>query len=213
MERFADRREAGRRLGAKLRQEQISDPLILALPRGGVPVGYEVALMLNSPLDLLLVRKVGVPGQPELAMGAVGEGPVIIENDDVIAAAGISNSTFQRIAESELAQLEENSAGYRRLAPRHDPRGRVCVIVDDGLATGSTAIAAIEVLRRKDAAEVWVAVPVAPRDTVRLVSTLTARTVVLYQPFNFVAVGLWYQNFDQTTDDEVRKLLADAGLR
>ncbi|MFQ5522282.1 MAG: phosphoribosyltransferase [Acidimicrobiia bacterium] len=206
---FRDRYEAGALLGEELAHLQPVDPLVLALPRGGVPVGYEVARALGCDLDVLVIRKVGVPGQPELAMGAVGEGGVVVRNEEVIRLAGVNEETFTRVAERERAELERRLADYRAVAEPKDPAGRTAVVVDDGLATGSTAMAAVGVLRRRKAREVWVAVPVAPQDTTARLTEMVERVVVLHQPKRFFAVGAWYSDFSQTSDDEVRRLLAE----
>jgi predicted phosphoribosyltransferase len=208
--RFRDRIEAGQVLGDALAGFDPPNPLVLALPRGGVPVGYEVATRLQCPLDVLVVRKLGVPYQPELAMGAISEGGTVVRNEEVILAAGVDEATFQQVAEKELDELERRVESYRRVAPRIDPSATTAIVVDDGLATGSTARAAVEVLRSKQAGQVWVAVPVAPSDTARAIAAVADRIVVLESPRFFGAVGVWYQDFSQTTDAEVRTLLAKA---
>lgn len=208
--RFADRPEAGRALGEALAALDPPDPLVLALPRGGVPVAFEVAAKLGCPLDLLVVRKLGVPFQPELAMGAVSEGGVVVRNREVISAARVDESAFARVVDRETAELDRRAATYRRAVPSLDPEGMTAVIVDDGLATGSTARAGVEVARAKRVAEVWVAVPVAPRDTASAMEAVADRVVVLEAPRYFGAVGAWYRDFSQTSDEEVRALLAEA---
>jgi predicted phosphoribosyltransferase len=206
---FDDRRLAGVALGEELVRLDPVDPLVLALPRGGVPVGYEVARALGCGLDVLVVRKVGVPGQPELAMGAVGEAGVVIRNEEVIRLAGVDDEAFGRVVERERQELARRLATYRSVADPLDPAGTTAIVVDDGLATGSTAMAAVDVLRRRDAREVWVAVPVAPRDTAERLAQIVDRLVVLQQPRRFLAVGAWYRDFSQTSDEEVRRLLAE----
>jgi putative phosphoribosyl transferase len=206
--RFTDRYEAGRDLGEALARLDPPNPRVLALPRGGVPVGYEVAARLDCPLDVLVVRKLGVPYQPELAMGAISEGGTVIRNPEVLAAAGVDEVTFSRVVEQETRELERRLVAYRRTAPPIDPSGTTAIIVDDGLATGSTARAAVEVLKTREAEEVWVAVPVAPAETASAIGKLADRVVVLESPRFFGAVGAWYQDFSQTTDEEVRSLLA-----
>jgi predicted phosphoribosyltransferase len=188
------------------------DPVVLALPRGGVPVGYEVAARLDCPLDVLVVRKLGVPYQPELAMGAISEGGTVVRNEEVIRAAGVDEATFHRVVDAEREELERRIQAYRRSAPRVDPAGATAIIVDDGLATGSTARAAVEVLGSTQAKQVWVAVPVAPSDTANAIARVADRVVVLESPRFFGAVGAWFQDFSQTTDDEVRALLTEARL-
>ena len=211
--RFADRREAGLVLADDLSGHQPIDPLILALPRGGVPVGYEVAAKLECDLDLLAVRKIGVPHQPELAMGAVSEGDVVVRNDRIVDAGRVVEATFESLVEDARRQLNSKVEKYREGLAPIDPAGRLCVIVDDGLATGSTARAAIRVLRQRGAREVWIAVPVAPEDTVEALTEIADRVVVSHMPEWFGAVGSWYRDFRQTTDLEVQKLLAKSRLR
>lgn len=208
--RYRDRQKAGRALGDALAELDPPNPLVLALPRGGVPVAREVAARLRAPLDVLVVRKLGVPYQPELAMGAVSEGGAVVRNEEVIGAAGVDEAMFQRVVEKEVGELERRLEAYRRVAPGIAPAGSTAIVVDDGLATGSTARAAVEVLRSKQADEVWVAVPVAPSDTADAMAALADRVVVLRAPRFFGAVGAWYEDFSQTTDEEVRILLAEA---
>jgi putative phosphoribosyl transferase len=205
--RFADRREAGASLGQAVVAHHPSEPLVTALPRGGVPVGFEVADTLGCELDVLVVRKVGVPFHPELAMGAVAEGDVVIRNQEIIDAVGIDDETFEKRAQSEMAELEARLARYREAVPAIDPTGRTVVVVDDGLATGSTALAAISVLRARDARGVWLAVPVAPADAVSVLEGVADRFIVVEHPRRFMAVGAWYRDFSPTSDAEVVELL------
>lgn len=205
--RFADRREAGAKLGRALAAEQPVDPVVTALPRGGVPVGYEVALALGCELDVLVVRKVGVPFHPELAMGAVAEGEAVVMNREVMASVGIDDELFEDRAAMERAELETRLSLYREAAPAIDPEGRTAIVVDDGLATGSTALAAIAVLRARGAAGVWLAVPVAPADSIPVIGKQADRVIVLEQPRRFMAVGAWYRDFSPTSDSEVLDLL------
>jgi putative phosphoribosyl transferase len=211
--RFEDRRQAGVMLGEHLAGLAPADPVVEALPRGGVPVGFEVARVLGCDLDVLLVRKVGVPGQPELAMGAVAEGGVVIRNPAIVDLVGLVPGTFDELVAREEAVLAGRAAAYRTDHPTVDPAGRTALIVDDGLATGATALAAVEALRQREAGEVWVCVPVAPRDTVAVIGAVADRVVALQQPRSFGAVGAWYRDFAQTEDDEVRALLARSRLR
>ena len=211
--RFADRRVAGKALGEAVAELTPSDPVVLGLPRGGIPVAFEVARALSCDLDVLVVRKIGVPHQPELAMGAVAEGGVVIRNEDVIGVASIDEASFRRVEEFEQHELQQRVDAYRSVVEAVDPKHRTAIVVDDGLATGSTALAAVAVLRKRDAAHVWLAVPVAPRDTTRLLERRADQVVVLHQPRYFGAVGAWYVDFNQTTDEEVRALLAESRLR
>lgn len=187
--------------------------MVLGLPRGGVPVAFEVAKVLECPLDVLIVRKVGLPYQRELAMGSIGEGGVIVRNEDVMRLAGVDEATFQSAAADERSELSRRVEMYRSEADAVEVDERTAIVVDDGLATGSTARAAIEVLRKRGTAEVWLAVPVAPRDTAELMRTVADRVVTIETPRHFGAVGAWYRDFTQTSDDEVRSLLAESRLR
>jgi predicted phosphoribosyltransferase len=211
--RFRDRFAAGRALGARLAELDPPHPLVLALPRGGVPVGFEVAERLGCELDILMVRKVGVPGQPELAMGAVAEDDVVIRNQVILELARVDEASFERALEEERRILEDRATLYRLGHQRLDPGGHTALVVDDGLATGATALAAIETLRLRGAEQVWVCVPVAPADTVQVVGAMADRVVALSQPRRFNAVGAWYEDFSQTGDEEVRSLLARSRLR
>lgn len=188
-------------------------PVVLGLPRGGIPVAFEVARVLDCPLDVLVVRKVGLPSQPELAMGSIGEGGVVVRNEDVIRLGRVDDDTFDSSVSRERGELERRVRMYRSEADAVDLTGRTAIVVDDGLATGSTARAAIQVLRQRDTAEVWLAVPVAPRDTTADMEVLADRVVILEMPRRFGAVGAWYRDFSQTTDEEVRALLAESRLR
>lgn len=194
-------------LGQAVAERNPPAPLVAALPRGGVPVGFEVSRALGCDLDVLVVRKVGVPFQTELAMGAVGERGVVIRNRDVMRAARISEPVFESVVAAETAELEARVAIYREVAEPVDPAQRTVIITDDGLATGSTALAAIDVARAGGAREVWVAVPVAPVDSIRRVEAAADQVVVLHRPQHFMAVGAWYRDFSQTSNDEVRDLL------
>jgi putative phosphoribosyl transferase len=211
--RFADRRHAGTQLGARLVELEPANPLVLALPRGGVPVGYEVARALSCDLDVLLVRKLGLPGQPELAMGAVAEGGLVIRNPAIIELAGVDEEEFQSVLRAETETLARRAADYRADHPPLDPVGHTALVVDDGLATGSTALAAIEALRERGVGEIWMCAPVGPSDTVEAMGEVADRMVVLYQPRHFGAVGAWYRDFGQTDDAQVRVLLARSRLR
>jgi putative phosphoribosyl transferase len=210
---FADRRHAGVMLGEALVGLHPEDPLVMALPRGGVPVGYEVAVALGCPLEILLVRKVGVPGQPELAMGALAEGGVVIRNQGIIDLAGVSESEFDRALGKAEEELAERARSMRGAGEPIDPSGHTVLVVDDGLATGATALAGIRAIRQRGARAVWLCVPVAPSDTVAAMEEEADRVVVLQVPERFTAVGYWYARFDQTSDTEVGDLLARSRLR
>jgi len=210
--RFANRRHAGEQLGRAVADLEPSNPVVYALPRGGVPVAFEVARTLSCPLDVLIVRKVGVPFQPELAMGAIAEGGVTVRNNDVIEVAAVTDTDFQRVVEAERHELHERVALFRGDTPQIDPVGRTAVVVDDGLATGSTALAAVSVLGQQGADAVWLAVPVAPASPLGRLEAIVDRLVILHRPRGFGAVGSWYRDFNQTTNDEVRDLLARSRL-
>lgn len=210
---FRDRRAAGKELGRAIADLGPSDPVVLALPRGGVPVGFEVAAELDCELDVLLVRKVGVPSQPEFAMGAIAEHGVVISNQDILELTGVSSDVFDSVVERERLELNRRLESYRGGSAPISVVGRTAVIVDDGLATGSTAEAGIEALRSQGATAVWVAVPVAPRDTVARIGRLVDQMVVVSMPSLFQAVGAWYRDFSQTSDSEVKNLLAESRLR
>jgi putative phosphoribosyl transferase len=210
-QKYTDRTEAGRVLAGLLREYAgRPDVVVLALPRGGVPVGYEVARALGAPLDVFLVRKLGVPGHEELAMGAIASGGVRVLNPDVVTALRIPRGAVDSVAARELAELERREAAYRGGRPPPEVRGRTVILVDDGLATGSTMRAAAEALRDRGPAWLVVAVPVAAAETCDDFAREVDQVVCARTPEPFYAVGLWYDDFSQTTDDEVRALLARA---
>lgn len=205
---FEDRKAAGRALAARLRKYAgRPDVLVLALPRGGVPVAFEVAEALGAPLDLFLVRKLGTPGHRELAMGAIASGGVRVLNDEVVRWYGISSPLINAVAKAEQQELERREATYREGREPAAVEGRVVILVDDGLATGSTMKAAVQSVRQRKPAQVVVAVPVGARETCDEFSALADEVVCARMPEPFSAVGQWYLNFDQTTDEEVRQLL------
>ena len=207
---YADRREAGGELARRLTHLDRSDVVVLALPRGGVPVAYEVARALDAPLDIFLVRKLGLPGHRELAMGAIASGGVRVLNDDVVGAYGISTSVIDDVAREEQQELKRRERAYRDGQAPARLDGRVVVLVDDGLATGSTMKAAVQAVRAHAPARIVVAVPVGAPDTCREVGRLVDEIVCALAPEGFTAVGQWYLDFSQTTDDEVRDLLHQA---
>jgi putative phosphoribosyl transferase len=209
--RFRDRTEAGRILATRLQAyANRADVLILALPRGGVPVGFEVAKALNAPLDIFLVRKLGVPGQEELAMGALASGGVRVLNEDVVRYLHIPDATIDAVAREEQRELERREQLYRDGRPALDVRGRTVILVDDGLATGSTMRAAILALRPQHPAGIVVAVPVAAVSTCEEFASEVDDVICASTPEPFRAVGLWYVDFTQTTDRDVHDLLARA---
>jgi putative phosphoribosyl transferase len=205
---FANRREAGVELASKLRYYAgRHDVVVLALPRGGVPVAFEIAEALDAPLDIFLVRKLGMPGHPEYAMGAIASGGVRVLSEDIVRAYGISPAMIEAIARDEQAELERREREYRKGASLTDLRGRIVILVDDGLATGSTMRAAVQAVRQHQPARVIVAVPVGAPSTCEEFADVTDETVCARTPEPFSAVGLWYLDFSQTTDEEVRALL------
>jgi predicted phosphoribosyltransferase len=212
--RFLDRADAGRQLSERLTNYAgRSDVVVLGLPRGGVPVAYEVATELRVPLDVFLVRKLGVPGQVELAMGAIAEGGVEVLNDDIIHDLAISQKVVQQVAVRERMELDRRDALYRGGRPHLAVRGRTVILVDDGLATGSTMQAAVTALRRLEPARIIVAVPVGAHDTCHRLARFADEVICLLAPEPFQAVGLWYETFSQTTDDEVKGLLTPVESR
>ena len=209
--RFRDRQDAGRQLAERLREYRgRPDVLVLALPRGGVPVGFEVARALGAPLDVLVVRKLGLPGNEELAMGAIASGGVRVLNPDVVEQLRIPEPVIERVAAQEQLELERGEEQFRGGRAGIDPAGRTVILVDDGLATGSTMKAAIQALRQRHPAAIVVAVPVAPAQTCREMADLADRVVCLLKPTMFGGVGEWYLDFRQTSDGEVRSLLEAA---
>jgi putative phosphoribosyl transferase len=207
---FRDRVEAGQLLGRTLskRLGERSNLIVLALPRGGVPVGYEVARALGAPLDVFIVRKLGVPGHEELAMGAIASGGVRVLNDDVLRYVPVSKKAIEAVAAREELELARRERSYRGSKPPLDVRGKTVVVVDDGLATGSTMRAAVRALRQMNAGKIIVAVPVAARETCEEFRAEVDDIVCLRTPEPFQAVGLWYEDFSQTSDEEVHELLA-----
>jgi putative phosphoribosyl transferase len=208
---FLDRADAGRQLAESLTAYAgRSDAVVLALPRGGVPVACEVARELGLPLDVFLVRKLGVPGHPELVMGAIAEGGVEVLSDDVIHDLGIPQKMVQQVAVRERMELDRRDALYRGGRSLPTVRGRIVILVDDGLATGSTMQAAATALRRLEPARIVVAVPVGVREACERLRRCADEVVCLMAPELLQAVGLWYEEFPQTTDDEARRLLTPA---
>jgi len=208
---FKDRYEAGVALAGLLQgYARRNDVVVLALPRGGVPVAYEVAGALQVPLDVFSVRKLGVPGHPELAMGAIASGGVQVLNEDVIAWYRPSADTLEAVARVEMRELERRERLYREGRPLVLVEGRTVILVDDGLATGSTMRAAVQAVRQLHAQRVVVAAPVGAPDTCQAMHRVADEVVCVLTPDHFTAVGAWYLDFSETSDDEVRRLLQDA---
>lgn len=207
-ERFPDRTAAGRQLADAL-SGHAGDPgvLVLALPRGGVPVGFEVARALGAPLDVFVVRKLGFPGQPELAMGALASGDIVVMTEEVLGRASVPDETVARIVAEEGRELERRERAYRGDRPPLDVRGKTVIVVDDGLATGASMRAAARALRQMEPGRLIIAVPVAPSSTCDALRQEADEVVCLLTPEPFMSVGLWYRDFEQTTDAEVRELL------
>jgi predicted phosphoribosyltransferase len=211
---FSDRREAGRELAARLLAYRgRPDVVVLALPRGGVPVAFEVALALDRPLDIFVVRKLGMPGHPEFAIGAIASGGVRVLNEDAIRWHAIPDVQIETVARHELAELQRREEAYRQGRPLIDLRGRTVILVDDGLATGSSMRAAVQAVRAHDPAGVVVAVPVGAPRTCEELAGMTDETVCARMPESFSAVGLWYRDFSQTSDGEVCALLQEHARR
>ena len=202
---FKNRTDAGRRLAKALTQYKSLRPVVLALPRGGVPVAAEVAAALEAPLDLVLVRKVGAPNQPELAMGAVTDGaqPMVVRNSEIIEACSVSEQEFDAVASEELAKIERRRRRYIGDRTRAEVEGKVAIIIDDGIATGATTLAAIQAVRSRKPKELVLAVPVAPLDTVKKLHSEVDAIVCLDTPEELGAIGYFYRDFHQIGDEEV----------
>jgi putative phosphoribosyl transferase len=211
--RFHDRSDAGRQLASRLLPLRGEDVVVLGLPRGGVAVAAEVARALSAPLDVILVRKLGVPVQPELGMGAIGEGDARVINADVVRYAGVSEAEITAVERRERFELERRIKRFRGDTPREPLAGRIAVLVDDGIATGSTARAACQVARAQGAARVVLAVPVAPPSSEAALAGDADELVCLETPHRFLAIGEWYEDFSQTRDEEVVSLLQAARAR
>jgi len=206
---FIDRGDAGRQLAAALARYRSQRPVVLALPRGGVPVAAEVAAALDAPLDLILVRKIGVPFQPELAMGAVVDGveTVIVRNEEVIQLSGVSETDFNAIRDEQLAEIERRRKLYLGARPHPKVSGRTVIVVDDGIATGATTRAALRAIRMRKPSKLILAVPVAPTDTLKKLRGEADDIVCLEDYEDFGAIGLFYSDFHQVSDAEVIEIL------
>ena len=211
---FRDRRHAGRVLAEHLREyADRNDVIVLALPRGGVPVAYEVAVALHLPLDVFVVRKLGVPGYPELAMGAIASGGVQVLNDDVVSQLPYAEQWVSHVANEERKELERRELFYRDTRSRPHLRGKTIILIDDGLATGATIRAAARALKQQGVADLVVAVPVASPETCDELRGEVDHIVCAFTPASFAGVGQFYEDFSQTSDDEVRELLAQAEIQ
>ena len=213
--RFLDRRDAGRRLARRVAALKLDHPIVYALPRGGVPVAAAIAAVIGAPLDLVLVRKIGAPMQPELAVGAVvdGDAPELVINDDIARQTGATQEYIDRVRDRELAEIERRRRLYLADRPRLDPKGRTAIVVDDGIATGATAIVALHALRKRGAARLVVAVPVAPPDTVDRLAREADEVICLMQPLDFWGISAFYEDFHQLEDEEVTRALEAAAAR
>ncbi len=207
---FLDRADAGRKLARALASYKDQNPVVLALPRGGLPVGAEIAAALKAPLDIVLVRKIGVPYQPELAMGAVvdGDEPITVRNEDVISAAGVSEREFKAACSRELAEIERRRQLFLGQRSRAQIAGRTAIVTDDGVATGATARAALRAIRKRGPKKLVLAVPVAASDTIEELRSEVDALVCLEAPHRFGAVGAFYADFGQVQDEEVSAILA-----
>lgn len=205
--RFRDRIDAGIQLGQRLHGMRLDHPVILALPRGGVPVAFEVTVVLDAPLDVFVARKIGAPGHQEYGIGAIAEGGVVIADDDALRGLGVSRERFEQLVAVERLELVRRVQYYRRGRDLVEVRDREVVLIDDGLATGVTAEAALRALRARQPSRLILAVPACAPDTAARLEGIADEVVCLIAPVDFAAVGFWYERFDQTSDSEVLRLL------
>ncbi len=211
MEKFQDRQEAGKILAEQLKKyARNPDVIVLALPRGGVPVAYEIAVALSVPLDVFIVRKLGVPGHEELAMGAIAMGGTVVFNEEIVRDLDISKSAIDNVIQSEQQELKRREKTYRDDRPFPILAKKIIILVDDGIATGATMKAAIKALRQQNPAKIIMAVPVAEESTCKKMATLVDEVICPLKPTYFYAVGAWYEDFSQTTDAEVFEFLTAA---
>lgn len=208
---FANRVHAGQLLAGALRKyADRADVIVLGLPRGGVPVAFEVAKRLHAPLDVMVVRKLGVPGWEELAMGAIASGGVRVINEDVVRGSNIPPESIERVAAAELEELHRREMIFRGHTGAPDVKGKIVILVDDGIATGSTIHAAVQALHQQEPAKIVIAVPTAAADSCDKLAPMVDELIALMRPIYFHAVGQWYEDFQQTTDAEVKRLIEDA---
>lgn len=207
MRRFRDRIDAGIQLGQRLHGMRLDHPVILALPRGGVPVAFEVTVVLDAPLDVFVARKIGAPGHQEYGIGAIAEGGVVIADDDALRGLGVSRERFEQLVAVERLEVVRRVQYYRRGRDLVEVRDREVVLIDDGLATGVTAEAALRALRARQPSRLILAVPACAPDTAARLEGIADEVVCLIAPVDFAAVGFWYERFDQTSDSEVLRLL------
>jgi putative phosphoribosyl transferase len=214
MKPFVDRREAGRRLSRPLLKYSPDASgqrtIVFGLPRGGLPVAYEVARALSAPLDVFIVRKIGVPWHSELAMGAIASGGIVVRNEDVIRHMGVEARDFSAVVSTEMQELERREVAYRGDNPQATVSGATCILVDDGIATGASMMAAVLALRAREPARIVVAAPVGSPMVHTQFAGKADEVICLHTPRDFTSVGLWYEDFDQTTDEEVTELLREA---